>query len=36
MHAFMQAMGRLVNDHLEGRASREAALAARTAFTPPR
>jgi DNA-3-methyladenine glycosylase I len=34
MHAFMQAMG-LVNDHLEGCASRAAALAARAAFTPP-
>ena len=34
MLAFMQAMG-LVNDHLEGCASREAALAARAAFTPP-
>jgi DNA-3-methyladenine glycosylase I len=35
MYAFMQAMG-LVNDHLEGCASRKAALAARKAFTPPR
>jgi DNA-3-methyladenine glycosylase I len=34
MHAFMQAMG-VVNDHLEGCASRAAALAARAAFTPP-
>lgn len=34
MYAFMQAMG-LVNDHLEGCASREAALAARAAFVPP-
>ena len=34
VYAFMQAMG-LVNDHLEGCASREAALAARAAFTPP-
>ena len=34
MHAFMQAMG-LVNDHLQGCASRPAALAARAAFTPP-
>jgi DNA-3-methyladenine glycosylase I len=34
MYAFMQAMG-LVNDHLEGCASREAAIAARAAFTPP-
>ncbi len=34
MYAFMQAMG-LVNDHLEGCASRELALAAREAFTPP-
>jgi DNA-3-methyladenine glycosylase I len=34
MHAFLQAMG-LVNDHLEGCASREKALAARRAFTPP-
>lgn len=34
MYAFMQAMG-LVNDHLEGCASRQAALAARAAFTPP-
>ena len=33
MHAFMQAMG-LVNDHIEGCASRQAALAARAAFTP--
>jgi DNA-3-methyladenine glycosylase I len=35
MYAFMQAMG-LVNDHLEGCASREAALKARAAFKPPR
>ncbi|MFC5519630.1 DNA-3-methyladenine glycosylase I [Polaromonas jejuensis] len=35
MYAFMQAMG-LVNDHLEGCASRQAALAARKAFKPPR
>lgn len=35
MYAFMQAMG-LVNDHLEGCASRDAALKARAAFTPPR
>ncbi|MEO7885125.1 MAG: DNA-3-methyladenine glycosylase I, partial [Polaromonas sp.] len=34
MHAFLQAMG-LVNDHLEGCASREKALAARKAFKPP-
>ncbi len=34
LYAFMQAMG-LVNDHLEGCASRQAALAARAAFTPP-
>lgn len=34
MYAFMQAMG-LVNDHLEGCASRERALAARAAFVPP-
>ena len=34
MYAFMQAMG-LVNDHIEGCASREAALAARAAFRPP-
>lgn len=34
MYAFMQAMG-LVNDHLEGCASRQAALTARVAFTPP-
>ena len=34
MYAFMQAMG-LVNDHLEGCASRAQALAARAAFTPP-
>lgn len=34
MYAFMQAMG-LVNDHLEGCASRKLALAARAAFTPP-
>ncbi len=35
MYAFMQAMG-LVNDHLEGCASRAAALKARAAFKPPR
>jgi DNA-3-methyladenine glycosylase I len=34
MYAFMQAMG-LVNDHLEGCASRAQALAARATFTPP-
>ena len=34
MYALMQAMG-LVNDHLEGCTSRELALAARAAFTPP-
>ncbi len=34
MHAFIQAMG-LVNDHLEGCASRQTALAARAAFTVP-
>ncbi|MEO8024259.1 DNA-3-methyladenine glycosylase I [Polaromonas sp.] len=34
MYAFMQAMG-LVNDHLEGCASREVALAARAKFAPP-
>ncbi|MDO9115268.1 MAG: DNA-3-methyladenine glycosylase I [Polaromonas sp.] len=34
LYAFMQAMG-LVNDHIEGCASRAAALAARAAFTPP-
>ena len=34
MYAFMQAMG-LVNDHLEGCASRQAALRARAAFTLP-
>ena len=34
MYAFMQAMG-LVNDHLEGCASRRTALAARKAFKPP-
>lgn len=34
MYAFMQAMG-LVNDHLEGCASRKQALAARAAFKPP-
>ena len=34
LHAFMQAMG-LVNDHLEGCASRQAALDARASFTPP-
>ena len=35
VYAFMQAMG-LVNDHLEGCASREAALKARAALKPPR
>jgi DNA-3-methyladenine glycosylase I len=35
MYAFMQAMG-LVNDHLEGCASRKAALKARAAFKPPK
>ena len=34
MYAFMQAMG-LVNDHIEGCASRAAALAARAAFNKP-
>jgi len=34
IYAFMQAMG-LVNDHLEGCVSRQAALAARASFTPP-
>lgn len=34
MYAFMQAMG-LVNDHIEGCASREAALAARASFKVP-
>lgn len=34
LYAFMQAMG-LVNDHLEGCASRAQALAARAAFVPP-
>ena len=34
MYAFMQAMG-LVNDHFEGCASRQVALDARAAFTPP-
>ena len=34
MYAFMQAMG-LVNDHLEGCASRKAALAARATFKTP-
>jgi DNA-3-methyladenine glycosylase I len=34
VYAFMQAMG-LVNDHIEGCATRKAALAARAAFTPP-
>lgn len=34
MYDFMQAMG-LVNDHIEGCASRKKALAARKAFTPP-
>jgi DNA-3-methyladenine glycosylase I len=35
MYAFMQAMG-LVNDHIEGCASRKAALKARAAFKPPK
>ena len=35
IYAFMQAMG-LVNDHIEGCATREAALAARAAFKLPR
>ncbi len=34
VYAFMQAMG-LVNDHIEGCATRQAALAARAAFEPP-
>ena len=34
MYAFMQAMG-LVNDHIEGCVSRDAALAARASFKPP-
>jgi DNA-3-methyladenine glycosylase I len=34
VYAFMQAMG-LVNDHIEGCATREAALAARAAFKAP-
>lgn len=34
LYAFMQAMG-LVNDHIEGCASRARALAARKAFVPP-
>lgn len=34
LYAFMQAMG-LVNDHIEGCASRQPALAARAAFQPP-
>ncbi len=34
VYAFMQAMG-LVNDHVEGCATRARALAARKAFTPP-
>ena len=34
MYAFMQAMG-LVNDHLDGCASRQKALVARSVFTPP-
>jgi len=34
IYAFIQAMG-LVNDHIEGCHSRDAALAARTVFTPP-
>lgn len=35
VYALMQAMG-LVNDHIEGCATRKAALAARAAFKPPR
>lgn len=35
VYAFMQAMG-LVNDHYEGCATRDKALAARKAFEPPR
>ena len=35
VYAFMQAMG-LVNDHIEGCATRKAALAARASFMPPR
>lgn len=35
VYAFMQAMG-LVNDHVEGCATRAAALAARQTFQPPR
>jgi DNA-3-methyladenine glycosylase I len=35
MYAFIQAMG-LVNDHLEGCGAREAALAARARFKPPK
>lgn len=35
MYAFMQAMG-LVNDHIEGCASRKTALKARAAFKPPK
>ncbi len=35
VYAFMQAMG-LVNDHIEGCATREHALAARATFQPPR
>lgn len=35
VYAFMQAMG-LVNDHIEGCATRKAALAARADFKPPR
>jgi DNA-3-methyladenine glycosylase I len=34
VYAFMQAMG-LVNDHIEGCATRDAALQARAAFKPP-
>ena len=34
LYAFMQAMG-LVNDHIEGCASRQPALAARATFLPP-
>ena len=35
VYAFMQAMG-LVNDHVEGCATREQVVAARAAFAPPR
>ena len=34
VYAFMQAMG-LVNDHIEGCATRDKVLQARAAFTPP-